>query len=239
MRKNRNPNQLRPVLIEPDVNIHAEGSALISVGHTRVLCTASIEEKQPSFLRGTETGWITAEYGMLPRATHVRGVREASRGRQSGRTLEIQRLIGRSMRAVADLNRIGPRTIHLDCDVIQADGGTRCAAITGAWVALRLAVNRLLSEGLVSEDPLIGQAAAVSCGIVEGTLLLDLDYSEDMAAQMDANFILDVDGGIIEVQATAEGRPVAWREIEAMYELAKQGIATLGQVQQEALKRKA
>lgn len=235
MRSNRQPEQLRPVLIDTACNIHAEGSALISCGHTRVLCTASIEEKVPHFLQGKEQGWVTAEYGMLPRSTHSRGVREAIRGRQGGRTLEIQRLIGRALRAVTDLSLLGQRTVHLDCDVLQADGGTRCAAITGAWVALRLAANRLLHDGFIEEDPLIGQVAAVSCGFVDGTALLDLDYSEDACAQMDANFVMSDGGGIIEVQATAEERPLTWAQVEQLRQLAEKGIAELLAIQRDAV----
>lgn len=175
-----------------------------------MLCTASVEERQPPFLRGTDRGWVTSEYGMLPRATHTRGGREAARGKQTGRTVEIQRLIGRSLRAVVDLEMLGPRTISLDCDVLQADGGTRTAAITGAWVALRRAVNRMLADEVLENDPVMGQVAAVSCGFVENRGLLDLQYSEDFQAQMDANFVMTPDGGVIEVQATAEDKPLAW-----------------------------
>jgi len=177
MRKNRRPDELRPVHIDTNCSLHAEGSAMISFGNTRVMCTASVENRLPFFLRDTGQGWVTAEYGMLPRATHTRSAREAARGRQGGRTVEIQRLIGRSLRAVADLNKLGERQISLDCDVLQADGGTRTAAITGAWVALRIAVNGLLNDGVIEEDPLLGQVAAVSCGFVDGEPLLDLQYS--------------------------------------------------------------
>lgn len=236
MRSNRLPEQLRPVLIDTGFNIHAEGSALISCGHTRVLCTASVEEKVPPFLQGRGQGWVTAEYGMLPRSTHTRGMREASRGKQGGRTLEIQRLIGRSLRAVTDLARLGDRTVHLDCDVLQADGGTRCASITGAWVALRLAIDTLLHNGELDTDPILDQVAAVSCGFVDGTALLDLDYSEDSCAQMDANFVMSAEGGIIEVQATAEERPVAWTQVEKLKVLAEKGIRELAQIQREAVR---
>ncbi len=236
MREHRANDELRPVHIDTGFNRYAEGSALISFGHTRVLCTASVEDSQPPFLRGTEQGWITAEYGMLPRATHTRGAREAAKGKQGGRTVEIQRLIGRSLRAVADLERLGPRTIHLDCDVLQADGGTRTAAITGAWVALRIAANRLLEQGVLEEDPILGQVAAVSCGIVDGQPLLDLEYSEDSVAGMDANFVMTPDGGIIELQATAEDRPVGWEAVLALKELAEKGIAELARLQLQAVR---
>jgi len=185
--------------------IHAEGSVLVSFGNTRVLVTASVEEKVPPFMRGKGEGWVTAEYSMLPRATHTRGSREAAKGKQSGRTQEIQRLIGRSLRAVTDMKKLGERQIVLDCDVIQADGGTRTAAISGAWVALRLAVDGLMAKGLVTEDPLTRKVAAVSCGIYKGTPVLDLDYPEDSSADADANFVLIEGGHIAEVQATSEG----------------------------------
>ncbi len=234
MREDRAPDALRPVHIDTGFNRYAEGSALISFGHTRVLCTASVEDKQPPFLRGTDSGWVTAEYGMLPRATHTRGNREAARGKQGGRTVEIQRLIGRSLRAVTDLEALGPRTVHLDCDVLQADGGTRTAAITGAWVALRLAVNRLLDDGALERDPLTGQVAAVSCGIVEGCPLLDLQYSEDSIAEMDANFVMTPEGGIVELQATSEDRPVDWDAFMALKALAEKGVRELAARQREA-----
>jgi ribonuclease PH len=234
MREDRRDDQLRPTQIEAGFNIHAEGSALINMGDTRVLCTASVEDRQPPFLRDTNRGWVTAEYGMLPRSTHTRSGREAARGRQGGRTLEIQRLIGRSMRAVVDLDALGPCTIHLDCDVLQADGGTRCAAITGAWVALRQAVNIILADGQINADPITGQVAAVSCGYVGGRALLDLQYSEDSIADMDANFIMIADGGIVEVQATAETRPVPWEMVQTLKELADHGILELARLQLEA-----
>lgn len=201
----RAPDQMRAISIEPNFTVHAEGSVLISFGDTKVLVTASVEERVPPFLRGKGQGWVTAEYGMLPRATHTRGSREAAKGKQSGRTQEIQRLIGRSLRSVTDLKALGERQITLDCDVIQADGGTRTAAISGAWVALRLAVDKLLASGALTSDPIIQQVAAVSCGIFEGTPVLDLDYPEDSAADADANFVLLFDGKIAEAQATAEG----------------------------------
>lgn len=201
----RAPDQMRAISIEPNFTIHAEGSVLIAFGNTKVLVTASVEERVPPFLRGKGQGWVTAEYGMLPRATHTRGSREAAKGKQSGRTQEIQRLIGRSLRAVTDLTALGERQITLDCDVIQADGGTRTAAISGAWVALRIAVDKLLQSGALTADPIQTQVAAVSCGIYQGTPVLDLDYDEDSAADADANFVLLADGKIAEAQATAEG----------------------------------
>ncbi|MCP3729644.1 ribonuclease PH [Sphingomonas sp. MG17] len=201
----RAPDQMRPISIEPNFTVHAEGSVLIGFGDTKVLVTASVEERVPPFLRGKGQGWVTAEYGMLPRATHTRGSREAAKGKQSGRTQEIQRLIGRSLRAVTDLTALGERQITLDCDVIQADGGTRTASISGAWVALRLAVDKLLASGALTSDPIIQQVAAVSCGIYKGTPVLDLDYPEDSDADADANFVLLSDGKIAEAQATAEG----------------------------------
>lgn len=201
----RAPDQMRNISIEPNFTIHAEGSVLVSFGNTKVLVTASVEERLPPWLRGKGEGWVTAEYGMLPRATHTRGNREAAKGKQSGRTQEIQRLIGRSLRAVTDLKALGERQITLDCDVIQADGGTRTAAISGAWVALRIAVDRLIAEGKLTGDPIVQQVAAVSCGIYQGTPVLDLDYDEDSAADADANFVLLADGKIAEAQATAEG----------------------------------
>jgi len=236
MREDRKADELRPVSIDTAFNSYAEGSALISFGSTRVLCTASVEERQPPFLRGTERGWVTAEYGMLPRATHTRGGREAARGKQTGRTVEIQRLIGRSLRAVVDLDQLGPRSISLDCDVLQADGGTRTAAITGAWVALRRAVNTLLENGTLENDPVMGQVAAVSCGFVEDSALLDLQYSEDSQAQMDANFVMTPDGGVIEVQATAEDKPLAWDQFMELKMLADKGIADLAKLQLQAAK---
>ncbi|WP_423142568.1 ribonuclease PH [Parablastomonas sp. CN1-191] len=201
----RAADEMRAITFEPHFTKHAEGSVLVSFGDTRVLCTASVEERLPPWLRGKGQGWVTAEYSMLPRATHTRGNREAAKGKQSGRTQEIQRLIGRSLRAVVDLKKLGERQITLDCDVIQADGGTRTAAISGAWVALRLAIDGLMTQGLIAEDPLITKVAAVSCGICDGTPVLDLDYVEDSSADADANFVLLEGGKIAEVQATAEG----------------------------------
>ncbi|MDQ6964937.1 MAG: ribonuclease PH [Mariprofundales bacterium] len=221
--------------MEAGVNPYAEGSVLIAFGSTHVICTASVEERQPPFLRKSDRGWVTAEYGMLPRATHSRNQREAARGKQGGRTMEIQRLIGRSLRAVVDLDLLGPRTITLDCDVIQADGGTRTAAITGGWVALRLAINGLLSSAAIAEDPIVGQVAAVSCGIVDGVALLDLAYEEDSQAEMDANFVMTADGRVVELQATAEGRALPWSHIESLKELAERGVDALAALQLSAL----
>ncbi|PJA31674.1 MAG: ribonuclease PH [Zetaproteobacteria bacterium CG_4_9_14_3_um_filter_53_7] len=235
MRADRKADELRPVSIDTTFNRYAEGCALISFGHTRVLCTASVENSQPPFLRGTDKGWVTAEYGMLPRATHTRGGREAARGKQGGRTVEIQRLIGRSLRAVVDLDMLGPRSISLDCDVLQADGGTRTAAITGCWVALRIAINKMLADGTLEKDPIHGQLAAVSCGFVAGLPLLDLQYSEDSQAAMDANFIMTPDGGVIEVQATAEDKPLHWDQFMQLKALADKGIADLTVIQNAAV----
>jgi ribonuclease PH len=207
---------------------------LVSAGGTRVICTASVEEGVPGFLKGKGQGWMTAEYGMLPRSTHTRMAREAARGKQSGRTLEIQRLIGRSLRAAVDLSALGERTLQIDCDVIQADGGTRTAAITGAWVALHGAIARLRRSGLVSGNPLTGQVAAVSCGIFGGVPVLDLDYAEDSKAEADANFVLTGDGRIIEVQGTAEGAPFSEAEFLTLMSLARGGIAALADMQRRA-----
>jgi ribonuclease PH len=201
----RAPDQMRELKFEPGFTRHAEGSCLVSFGDTRVLCTASVEEKVPPFLRGKNQGWVTAEYGMLPRATHTRGNREAARGKQSGRTQEIQRLIGRSLRAVVDLPKLGERQVTVDCDVIQADGGTRTASISGGWVALRIAVDKLLATKALLADPINSQVAAVSCGFHNGAAVLDLDYEEDSKAGCDGNFVLTADGSIVEAQVTAEG----------------------------------
>ena len=231
----RAPGDLRAVILETAVNRYAEGSCLISFGHTRVLVTASLEEGVPPFLRGRGQGWVTAEYGMLPRATHTRGRREAAQGRQSGRTQEIQRLVGRSMRAVVELKALGERQITLDCDVIQADGGTRTAAITGAWVALRLATRHLVEEGVIARDPILDHVAAVSCGLFEGVPVLDLDYEEDSNAEADANFVLTGAGDIVEIQATGEKRGFSRDEFEALFGLARQGIETLVEFQRAAV----
>jgi ribonuclease PH len=215
---------LRTVTIETGVNRYAEGSCLIGFGHTKVLITASLEEGVPGFLRGKGQGWVTAEYGMLPRATHTRGRREAAQGKQSGRTQEIQRLIGRSLRAVVDMKALGERQISLDCDVIQADGGTRTASVTGAWIALRLATKYLLDEGVITTDPILDQVAAISCGVFNGAPVLDLDYEEDSNAEADANFVLTGKGDIVEIQATGEKRGFSEGEFESLFSLARKGF---------------
>ncbi|WP_040464263.1 ribonuclease PH [Erythrobacter sp. NAP1] len=232
----RSADEMRTITIETGYTKHAEGSCLISFGDTKVLCTASVEERIPPWLRGKGEGWVTGEYSMLPRATHTRGSREAARGKQSGRTQEIQRLIGRSLRAVVDLQKLGERQITLDCDVIQADGGTRTASISGAWVALRLAVSKLMAEGAIKEDPITGQVAAISCGIFEGTPVLDLDYDEDSSADADANFVL-IDGGqIAEVQATAEGATYDEEGLLRLLRLANIGCDAIFKAQLDAVK---
>jgi len=231
----RAPDAMRPVSLEPGVAKYAEGSCLAKFGDTHVLCTASVEERVPPFLRNTGKGWVTAEYGMLPRSTHTRTDREAARGRQSGRTQEIQRLIGRSLRAVTDLAKLGERQVRIDCDVLQADGGTRTAAITGSYVALRQAFQRLVSAGQLAALPLAGSVAAVSCGVVAGQAVLDLDYAEDSQAMTDANFVLTGTGGIVEIQATAEGAPFDEAEFAQMLRLARAGIAELTRRQCAAL----
>ncbi len=230
----RTPDLLRPVTIETGVNRYAEGSCLIGFGHTKVLITASVEERVPGFMRGRGHGWVTAEYGMLPRATHTRGRREASEGKQSGRTQEIQRLIGRSLRAVINPAALGERQISLDCDVIQADGGTRTAAITGAWIALRQATRYLMDEGLITTDPIVDQVAAISCGVFNGTPVLDLDYEEDSNAEADANFVLTGKGDIVEIQATGEKRGFSQGEFESLFSLARKGIGELIELQKAA-----
>jgi ribonuclease PH len=231
----RAADQLRPVQITRGFTVHAEGSVLIEFGATRVLCTASVEEKVPPHKRGSGEGWVTAEYGMLPRATHTRGDREAAKGKQSGRTQEIQRLIGRSMRAVFDLKKLGERTIVLDCDVLQADGGTRTAAITGAFVAAQDAVNKLLVTGKLAETPIVGPVAAISVGIVEGTPLLDLEYIEDVACDTDMNVVMTGAGHYVEVQGTAEGAAFTRAEMDELLRLAEKGIAELVTLQAKAL----
>jgi ribonuclease PH len=233
----RAPDQMRAITIEPGFTRHAEGSCLVSFGDTRVLVTASIEDKPPPWLRGKGQGWVTAEYGMLPRATHTRGAREAARGKQSGRTQEIQRLIGRSLRAVTDLAALGERQITIDCDVIQADGGTRTASISGGWVALRLAVDGLLKAGTITADPLKGHVAAVSCGIHDGSAVLDLDYVEDSAAGTDANFVLSDGNGLIEVQATAEGAVFSEEDLLRLLRLARIGCNDIFAAQARAVGR--
>ena len=233
----RAPDEMRAISFEPHFTKHAEGSVLVSFGHTKVICTASVEERVPPFLRGKGEGWVTAEYSMLPRATHTRGSREAAKGKQSGRTQEIQRLIGRSLRAVTDLKALGERQITLDCDVIQADGGTRTAAISGAWVALRLAVDGLIKQGLITGDPLPRKVAAVSCGIFKGTPVLDLDYDEDSSADADANFVLIEGGQIAEVQATAEGATYDEEGLLRLLRLARIGCNAIFAAQDKAVGR--
>ncbi|MET0270405.1 MAG: ribonuclease PH [Sphingomonas sp.] len=233
----RAPDQMRAITMETGFTKHAEGSCLVGFGDTRVLVTASLEERVPPFLRGKGKGWVTAEYGMLPRATHTRGSREAAKGKQSGRTQEIQRLIGRSLRTVVDMGLLGERQITLDCDVIQADGGTRTAAISGGWVALRLAVDGLMAKGLLAEDPIKAQVAAVSCGIHEGTPVLDLDYIEDSSAHADANFVLIGDGNIAEVQATAEGATYDEEALLRLLRLARIGCNDIFAAQRRATGR--
>ena len=231
----RTVSDLRPATFEVDVNRYAEGSCLVSFGYTKVLCTASVEKGVPPFLKGKGEGWVTAEYGMLPRATHTRGDREAARGKQSGRTQEIQRLIGRSLRAITDLKALGERQITLDCDVIQADGGTRCASITGACVALHDAIGTLLTAGKLTTSPLQDFVAAVSVGIVNGVPVLDLDYPEDSACDTDMNVVMTGKGGIVEIQGTAEGTPFSRTELDALIEMAANGIAGIVAVQKAAL----
>ena len=232
---NRAADQLRPVRITRGYTVHAEGSVLIEFGATKVLCTASVEEKVPPHKCGSGKGWVTAEYGMLPRATHTRSDREAARGKQSGRTQEIQRLIGRSMRAVFDLKLLGERTIQLDCDVIQADGGTRTASITGAFVAAQDAVNKLISQGKLSKSPIIASVAAISVGIVQGTPLLDLEYTEDSACDTDMNVVMTGAGHFVEVQGTAEGAAFSRQEMNSLLALAEKGIGELMVMQQQSL----
>jgi ribonuclease PH len=233
---NRAADQLRPIRITRHYTMHAEGAVLIEFGNTRVLCTASVEEKVPPHKRGSGEGWVTAEYGMLPRATHTRSDREAARGKQSGRTQEIQRLIGRSLRAVFDLKLLGERTIQIDCDVIQADGGTRTAAITGAWVAAQDAIATLLAAGKIAASPITGAVAAVSVGIVRGTPLLDLEYVEDVACDTDMNVVMTGAGHYVEVQGTAEGAAFSRSEMDQLLSLAEKGIAELVLLQQESLR---
>ncbi len=231
----RAPDQLREVRIERRYTKHAEGSVLVSFGDTRVLCTASVDNRAPGFLRGKGEGWVTAEYGMLPRATNTRNDREASRGKQGGRTLEIQRLVGRALRACVDRGALGERTITLDCDVLQADGGTRCAAITGAYVALCDAVAWLRARGDISRDPILGAVAAVSVGIWQGVPVLDLDYAEDSACDTDMNVVMNDGGGFIELQGTAEGHAFRQEELDALLGLARKGVAELVALQRAAL----
>lgn len=231
----RQARDLRPITITRSFTKHAEGSVLIEFGDTKVLCTASVLEKVPPHQKGSGEGWVTAEYGMLPRSTHTRSDREAARGKQSGRTQEIQRLIGRAMRSVFDLKRLGERTIHLDCDVLQADGGTRTASITGAYVAARDAVNHLLHQKTIASDPIIDSVAAISVGIYQGVPVLDLDYAEDSECDTDMNVVMTGRGGMIEVQGTAEGAPFSRTELEALLNLAQAGIEELTRIQKNAL----
>jgi len=231
----RSPDQMRSVTLETGFTPYAEGSCLAKFGDTHVLCNATVEERVPPWMRNSGRGWVTAEYGMLPRSTHDRTDREAARGKQSGRTQEIQRLIGRSLRAVIDLEALGERQIRLDCDVIQADGGTRTASITGAWVALKIASDALVRSGALTADPITGSIAAVSCGIFEGTPVLDLDYPEDSNADADANFVLTGSGGIVEIQGTAEKDPFSEEAFLHLLELAKKGIGELTTAQTMAL----
>lgn len=234
---NRQADELRHFEIIPHFTKHAEGSCLVKAGDTHVLITASIDERVPSFLRGTNQGWVTAEYGMLPRSTHSRMDREAARGKQSGRTLEIQRLIGRALRTIVDLKALGERQIKIDCDVLQADGGTRTASITGAWVALALAIETLLQKGLVTTNPIKDQVAAISCGIYQGQGVLDLDYDEDSHAETDANFVLTASGGMVEVQGTAEQTPFTRNELNTLLDLAETGCEKLFEIQLDAYHR--
>ncbi|KQS57538.1 ribonuclease PH [Brevundimonas sp. Leaf363] len=231
----RLPDQLRPVTLETDVNRYAEGSCLVSFGHTKVLVTASVEDKVPGWMRNSGQGWVTAEYGMLPRATHTRGRREAAAGKQSGRTQEIQRLIGRSLRAVVDLKALGERQVLIDCDVIQADGGTRTASITGAWVAMALALKRHREKGLLAGDPILDQVAAVSCGLYKDLPVLDLDYDEDSTAETDSNFVLTGSGQIVEIQATGEKRGFSREEFNQLFALAELGCNELFTLQRHAI----
>ena len=231
----RLPDQLRPLTIERNFTRHAEGSVLIRMGDTHVLCTASVEESVPPFLRGKGQGWVTAEYGMLPRSTHTRSAREAAKGKQTGRTQEIQRLIGRSLRAIIDLKALGERQITLDCDVLQADGGTRCASITGAWVALWDACEKLVAAGKLAENPIRDHVAAISVGIFKGLPVLDLDYPEDSDCDTDMNVIMTGAGGIVELQGTAEGEPFTRAQLEQLTDLASAGIAQLVAAQKNSL----
>jgi len=233
----RSADQMRTIRFTPDFTEHAEGSVLVEFGQTRVLTTASVESKVPHFLKGKAEGWVTAEYGMLPRSTHTRNPREAARGKQSGRTMEIQRLIGRSLRAVIDRSALGERSITVDCDVLQADGGTRTAAITGGYVALTLAVRQLIERGELSQSPIHGQVAAVSVGLYEGKAVLDLDYAEDSVAETDMNIVMNEAGGLIEIQGTAEGHAFLRSELDQLLDLAGSGIEQLLQAQRAVLER--
>ncbi|MBV7255423.1 ribonuclease PH [Pacificimonas sp. WHA3] len=231
----RAPDEMRAIEIVPNFTRHAEGSVLIKFGDTHVLCTASVEDRVPPWMRGKGEGWVTGEYGMLPRATHTRGSREAARGKQSGRTQEIQRLIGRSLRGVVDLKKLGERQITLDCDVLQADGGTRTASISGAWIALRMAVNGIMAANPGMEDPIIGQVAAISCGVYQGAAVADLDYDEDSNADTDANFVMTPGGGIVEVQGTAEKAPFDEEMLLRLLRLARMGCDEIFAAQLKAV----
>jgi ribonuclease PH len=231
----RRPDELRQLTISRGYTMHAEGSVLVQFGSTKVLCNASVEDNLPPFLKGRGQGWVTAEYGMLPRSTHTRTAREAAKGKQSGRTQEIQRLIGRSLRAVTDLKTLGERQITLDCDVLQADGGTRCAAITGAWVALHDACAKLVASGKLATQPMRDFVAAVSVGIVAGEIVLDLDYDEDSGCDTDMNVVMTGGGGLVEVQGTAEGEPFTRRQMDNLIDLAAEGIGTIIRAQRQAI----
>ncbi|MCB1723321.1 MAG: ribonuclease PH [Chromatiaceae bacterium] len=231
----RAPDQMRPISFTPNYTIHAEGSVLVAFGNTKVICTASVEERLPRWLRDEQRGWITAEYGMLPRSTHTRMGREAARGGQGGRTMEIQRLIGRALRAAVDLKKLGPRTVTLDCDVIQADGGTRTASISGAFVALSQALGKLQANGVFEQNPVFGNVASVSVGIYNGVPVLDLDYSEDASAETDMNVVMDDRGRFVEIQGTAEGVPFTGDEMAAMLQLARTGIQDIINAQNAVL----
>ncbi|MDF1733324.1 MULTISPECIES: ribonuclease PH [unclassified Minwuia] len=231
----RAADQMRAVSLEPGFSRHAEGSCLVRFGDTHVLCAATVEERVPGWLRNSGRGWVTAEYGMLPRSTHTRTDREAARGKQSGRTQEIQRLIGRSLRAVTNLEGFGERQIRVDCDVLQADGGTRTAAITGSWVALHIALKGLVDKGAIKSIPLIGQVAAISCGIYQGQPVLDLDYDEDSKAETDSNFVITDGGTLVEIQATAEGTPFTDAEFMELLRLARKGAGELAELQRAAV----
>jgi ribonuclease PH len=233
----RAPDQMRPVTLTRNYTMHAEGSVLVEFGNTKVLCNASVDERVPGFLRGKGQGWVTAEYGMLPRSTTERMGREAARGKQGGRTLEIQRLIGRSLRAVVDMEKLGERTITVDCDVIQADGGTRTASITGGYVALAEAIQKLMADGKITDNPLTGSVASVSVGIYQGTPVLDLDYPEDSSAETDMNVVMTDSGQFIEIQGTAEGQPFTDGEMQQMLALARKGIGELSLQQKVALEK--
>ncbi len=233
----RAPDEMRKIILEPGFSPYAEGSCMARFGGTHVLCTATVETRVPPFLKKTGTGWVTGEYGMLPRSTHTRTDREAARGKQGGRTMEIQRLIGRSLRAVTDLTAFGERQIRIDCDVIQADGGTRTASITGGWVALQLAFAKLVADGDIDASPLTDSVAAVSCGLYQGVPVLDLDYPEDSKADADANFVLTGSGGIVEIQGTAESGPFSRDQFDTMMRLAEKGIRDLTALQKQALEQ--